>query len=76
MGMVYTRESLLATVRQTHGLWGPTRVGTIVVQGAETQAWVLRMGQQHSGNSSLDQMVFSPHTASGKVCLQCEFQPS
>lgn len=34
---------------------------TVVVQGAVTQEWVLRMGQHHSGNSSLDQMVFT-HT--------------
>lgn len=43
-------------------------LGTVVVQGAVTQEWVLRMRQHHSGSSSLDQMVFT-HTLLWKSLL-------
>lgn len=55
MGMVYTRKSLLATVRQTYGLWGPTRVGTVVVQGAQDGA--APQWEQQPGSDG-----FFPHT--------------
>lgn len=33
-GTVHTRENLLETSKDTHSLWGPTRVETVVVEVA------------------------------------------
>lgn len=58
LSTVHTRKSLLDTAREINVLWGPTGTGTVVVQGAVTQEWVLRVWLHHSGNSSLYWLVY------------------